>query len=182
METLPRFAVERTLGKLARLLRLLGFDTLSECEQPRGQFADRIDRGRIVLVRSRKGRGEPLAGRRVRIRSDRPAEQVVEVLRALDIRPETIRPFRLCLRCNEPIARVERSEVLGLVPDYTWETQETFTRCPRCLRIYWRGSHTERALAEIRSWLRRAAEAGGAETPEVRAGGAAREKERPKPA
>lgn len=161
METVPRFAVERTLGRLARLLRMLGFDTISECELPRRDFAARLDPGRVFLARSRGGRGEPPIRRRLRIRSDRPADQVVEVLRALGIRPEAIRPFRLCLLCNEPIARVERREVAGLVPDYTWETNETFTRCPRCRRVYWRGSHTERALAEIRSWVRRATEEGG---------------------
>ncbi len=161
METAPRFAVERTLGRLARLLRMLGFDTISECEHPRRDFAARVDSGRVFLARSRGGRGEPHVRRRLRIRSDRPADQVVEVLRALGIRPEAIRPFRLCLLCNEPIARVERREVAGLVPDYTWETNETFTRCPRCRRVYWRGSHTERALAEIRTWVRRATEEGG---------------------
>jgi len=164
VETAPRFAVERTLGRLARLLRMLGFDTISECEHSRRDFTARVDPGRVFLARSRGGRGEPHFLRRVRIRSDRPADQVVEVLRALGIRPEAIRPFRLCLRCNEPIERADRGEVLGLVPDYTWETNETFTRCPRCRRVYWRGSHTERALAEIRSWMRRAAgEAGGGE-------------------
>lgn len=161
METAPRFAVERTLGRLARLLRMLGFDTISECEHPRRDFIARLYPGRVFLARSRGGRGEPHVRRRVRIRSDRPPDQVVEVLRALGIRPEAIRPFRLCLCCNEPIEKADRGEVLGLVPDYTWETNETFTRCPRCRRVYWRGSHTERALAEIRSWMQRAEEEEG---------------------
>ncbi len=157
-ERTRRFAADRTLGKLARRLRMLGFDTLCECEVPRRRFEETIDAERIFLTRNRREFAKPVPYRKLFIGSDRPGDQVIEVLRALHIQPEEIHPFRRCLFCNVPIEAVERNQVLGLVPDYTWETRERFTRCPRCRRIYWRGSHTERALRELSVWIRRAAE------------------------
>ncbi len=158
VESTYRFAADRTLGKLARRLRMLGFDTLCECELPRRRFEAMIDTHRIFLTRNRRKSAEPVPYRKLFIGSDRPDDQVIEVLRALRIQAEEIHPFRRCLFCNLPIEEVERNHVLGLVPDYTWETRERFTRCPRCQRIYWRGSHTERALREMTVWIQRAGE------------------------
>jgi hypothetical protein len=73
-----------------------------------------------------------------------------EVVRRCGLRIEDLRPFTRCLRCNEPTVPAAKAEIERQVPEYVWETQESFSRCPRCGRVYWRGTHTERALATIR--------------------------------
>ncbi|MEJ5357742.1 MAG: Mut7-C RNAse domain-containing protein [Desulfobacterales bacterium] len=163
-ERIHRFAVDRTLGRLARKLRMLGFDTLSECDLPRRRFEGLIGPERNFLTRNRREFARPAPYRKILIQSDRVDAQVIEVLRVLRVQPAEIRPFRLCLLCNVPIEAVDRGDALGEVPDYVWETREIFSRCPRCRRIYWRGSHTERALREAQSWIRQAAERHRVET------------------
>lgn len=142
----PSFAAERTLGKLAKWLRLLGFDTILETGRPRRGFPEAVGPERIVLARSRA-----LAQMKsvVWIRSDDPLDQLRELVSGRWISRGDLRPFTRCLRCNAPIERVARAEVQGLVPDYVWEVQELFGRCPECRRITWRGSHTQRAMERI---------------------------------
>jgi len=144
----PAFAVERTLGRLGKWLRLMGFDTRMERDFPRGGFPGHVG-DRLVLTRTRSVcRTAP--GRAVFIAANDVTAQIAEVIRAVGLRESELHPFTRCLRCNEPIGAVPKAEVERQVPDYVWETQERFSRCPACGRVYWQGSHTARAAAEIR--------------------------------
>ena len=145
----PAFAVERTLGRLGKWLRLLGFDALFETECPPGGFSARCGPGRTLLTRTRRVAEAKTAPAPVFIRSNDPLEQVGEVVRALGLTAGDLRPFSRCLRCNAPIETLPREEARGAVPDFVWETQPSFSRCPRCRRIYWRGTHTARSLERI---------------------------------
>lgn len=86
-----------------------------------------------------------IAKERIFITSNHPFEQLREVVSALDIEKEDIRPFSRCIKCNTSIRRVEKNAVRGKVPDYIWETQDTFLTCSHCRRIYWSGSHIQRS-------------------------------------
>ncbi len=145
----PAFAVERTLGRLGKWLRLLGFDALFETECPPGGFIAHGDPGRTLLTRTRRVAEAHAAHAPIFIRSNDPFEQVGEVVRVLGLTVGDVKPFSRCLRCNVPIEVLPREEARGVVPDYVWETQPSFSRCPRCRRIYWRGTHTARSLERI---------------------------------
>lgn len=144
----PAFAVDRTLGRLGKWLRLMGFDTLLEQDDPRG-FADPAASGRIVLTRIRSRHQAFPAGRSLFIAHDRAAAQREQVVRELGLRACDLRPFTRCLRCNTVIVSADSTEVEDLVPEYVLATQESFSRCPSCGRVYWKGTHTARALEEI---------------------------------
>jgi hypothetical protein len=143
-----RFAVEKTLGKLTKWLRILGFDTCSEPCGSTGSRAAAVS-NRIVLTRTRRRcqelRGHPF----VFIRSNDPFDQLKEVIRGLGLSLQDIRPFSRCLLCNAPTEPVDKDAVLQLVPDFVWESHERFCQCRRCHKIYWPGSHTERGMARI---------------------------------
>jgi hypothetical protein len=142
------FAVERTLGRLGKWLRLMGFDTLAELDYPQGEFMRHIGAERIFLTRRERLRDSP--GRKTLfIRANDPAEQAVDLIRQAAIRVEDLRPFTRCILCNEKTEAVARSAVPRSVPDYVWNTQTHFSACPKCGRVYWRGSHTERALKKL---------------------------------
>lgn len=145
----PSFAVEKTMGRLARWLRLMGFDTLLETDYPRGAFAEHVGPERVFLTRTRGAPAVHAALRTILIQANDPADQLMEVIRRTALRREELRPFSRCLPCNEPIAAVAREEVAGAVPDYVVENQESFSRCPKCGRVYWPGSHTTRSLEKI---------------------------------
>jgi hypothetical protein len=145
----PSFAVEKTMGRLAKWLRLMGFDTLLETDYPKGMFAGHIGSGRIFLTRTRSALAAPSAYRTVFIQANDPMGQLAELIHRVDLRREELRPFSRCLQCNVTILAVAREEVARAVPDYVLENQESFSRCPRCERVYWPGSHTTRSLEKI---------------------------------
>jgi hypothetical protein len=150
------FAAERTLGRLATWLRLLGYDVVRENDLPGGRFAGPIEPGRVLLTRTRSAAGQEGA---VFVAPNAPLDQLRELVRMKIVTASGIRPFTRCLRCNLPTEEAAREEVRGLVPDYVWESREAFSRCPGCRRIYWRGSHTRRSLERFRALCREVEEA-----------------------
>ena len=147
-----RFAVDTMLGKLARWLRALGYDAAYDPFRDDAALL-RLAReeGRVLLTRDRKlllRRDLPQA---LLLRGDRVEEQVAQVLRELELPEEIARPFSRCLECNGELAEAARESVRELVPPYVFSTQQEFTRCPGCGRVYWKGTHFPRILARIRS-------------------------------
>jgi len=146
-----RFALDGHLGKLARALRLLGFDTEY---RPDVQDRELIDRAvmerRIILTRDR----ELLKARDVThgywVRTIDPHDQVREVLDRLDLRGSA-RPFTRCTVCNGDLVAVEAGEVEGEVPPRAWERHRDYRRCSHCRKVYWKGTHFER-LEEFVRW------------------------------
>jgi uncharacterized protein with PIN domain/sulfur carrier protein ThiS len=151
----PRFVVDVHLGRLARLLRLVGFDARWEHDLDDETLAS-IGQAehRIVLTRDRG----LLKRRRVThglfVRSERPFEQVVDVLRRLDL-ADRLAPFTRCLRCGGALAGVTKAEVLHLLEPLTREHYDEFHRCVACGQIYWSGSHHDR-LADLVEQIRTA--------------------------
>ena len=141
-----RFAAERTLGKLAKWLRILGFDTSFESETGGPTY---IEPGRIQLTRIRDRKKDNLSEKRIFITSDHYIEQLKQVLQILKIEPLELRPFSRCIRCNHLIEIADKTDVLGKIPDFIWETHDIFHICRRCNKIYWPGSHTKRSLDDI---------------------------------
>ncbi len=135
------FAAENTLGKLARWLRLLGFDTLYLARPDVEELLRLCGNSRLVLTRTWRVAVRLPAGRALLIEPDDPRQQVRQVVRQLGISRERVRLFSRCLRCNTLVVPIEREAVLGRVPDYVWQTQAAFSTCPDCGRIYWPGSH-----------------------------------------
>ena len=145
------FVAESTLGKLAKWLRILGFDTIYEQES---SSAEPCDSDRIRLTRTHhvyKKRGKKP---QIFITSDRYPEQVKQVVNELGIARDDVAPFTRCIRCNDPVCQVDKEAVLGKVSDYIWETQNIFWTCRRCYRIYWSGSHISQSKERIERFFR----------------------------
>ena len=146
-----RFFAEATLGKLAKWLRLLGFDTCYHRRAHLGEADEESLQHRILLTKTRKAAQRFADRRLVVIHEDKPEDQLREVVSALGIGPEDLKPFSRCLRCNRKTRPVSRDQVRGKVPDYVWQTAPRFTICDGCGKIYWPGSHTERAFDRLRN-------------------------------
>lgn len=144
----PEFAADRTLGKLAKWLRLMGFDTLFEGDAAGGGFREAAGRNRILLTRMRRRRGAP-AAETIFIESDDPRQQIREVIAHLNLDPSLLEPFSRCLRCNQKLDNIDPVDAYGRVPDYIWETHADFSRCPGCGRIFWPGSHVQRSRRQL---------------------------------
>lgn len=138
----PRFIADSMLGKLATWLRIVGCDVEYFGRIPDGDLADRVEEtGRILLTRDTLiVKRRKVRDRHFFVRGDSWRDQLRQVVERFAIDPYA-RPFTRCVRCNEPLAPLERSRAEGRVPPYVFETQPAFTACPSCGRIYWRATH-----------------------------------------
>ncbi len=143
------FAADRTLGKLAKWLRILGFDTIFELDASNNLFYEQLEPERVLLTRIAKLRDCFIAAKTVFIETDDVFAQLRQVFDELAIARKDIRVFSRCLQCNSLIIGVNKQAVYGLVPDYIWQTHNDFHMCRRCERIYWAGSHVERSREVI---------------------------------
>jgi len=145
----PRFVVDTMLGRLARWLRAMGYDTvyLGSAEDRRLlQLAHAEDR--ILLTRD--GKLARLAGTRgCLIRADQLDHQLVEAVEKLALAPKDSGWLSRCLECNATLEPRPKETLNGLVPDYIFATQSEFMGCPGCRKIYWPGSHADRMLARL---------------------------------
>jgi uncharacterized protein with PIN domain len=138
-----RFVLDVHLGRLAKSLRLLGFDSLYATTMGDATLS-RISRreGRILLTRDRGLLKRALVDHGYCVRSPRPPEQLGEVVRRFDLLGQ-VRPFSRCLRCNVPLRRISRRRARPRVPAYVARAYRHFRACPSCGRVYWQGTHWE---------------------------------------
>lgn len=133
------FLADAMLGSLARWLRALGYDTLYDVRWDDDALARRARaEGRLLLTRD----GELTRRRNLNvllIACQQGEEQARQVLSQISL-PAPV-PFSRCLLCNSPLDALPRGEAEALVPPYVFATQERFSRCPTCRRVYWRGTH-----------------------------------------
>jgi uncharacterized protein len=145
-----RFLADAMVGKLARWLRILGYDTL---------YFREIDNDRLLELARAEGRrlvtrDARLIGRRpglphTLIRDDRPEQQLRQIVRELRLCPSTGLLTR-CVECNATLEPIAKEQARPRVPPYVFRTQERFSRCPDCGRLYWKGTHEERIRARLK--------------------------------
>jgi len=155
MADIPKFIVDRNVGKLTGWLRLMGYDT---------RFFDGDDDSELVAIAKAEGRvilsrDTRIMERRlitsgqikaVLIDSDQPERQIHQVVDTLGL-DSRLRPFSLCLECNQSLVERGKDEVKDLVPPYVFKTQNYFMQCPNCRRIYWRGTHWQAMTKKLES-------------------------------
>lgn len=157
---LPRFIADAMLGRLARWLRTLGYDTayddaIADDDLVRRAWVE----GRHILTRDRRLFEEwRIEG--VLIRSDKTLEQLREVVAALGLRRPS-RLFTRCRVCNGALRSAEREAVADRVPPRVWQREESFIECGECGRVYWEGSHTERMRQVVETVFEVVSEHGG---------------------
>jgi uncharacterized protein len=144
-----RFVVDVNLGRLARLLRLLGFDVWWSNDADDQTLADiGLDEHRILLTRDRALLKRRTITHGLFVHSQHPEQQALEVIRRLDLR-QRLAPLTRCVRCNGELAAVSKDEVADHLEPLTRQYYEKFSRCPECGRIYWAGSHHARLVGLV---------------------------------
>jgi uncharacterized protein len=148
-----RFVLDVHLGRLARYLRLLGFDSWWRNEADDAALvASSLGEGRILLTRDRGVLKRSALTHAYYVREHDPRRQVGEVLRRFDLFDAVV-PFGRCLECNAPLEVVAKAEVEGLLPPRTRRDFDEFRRCQGCRRVYWKGSHYDRLRALVDQFL-----------------------------
>ena len=148
-----RFAADRMLGKLAKWLRILGYDTLYSRTLSGDRFLSLADEGRILLTRNTRLVGKIAPDRLVFVEADDPQMQLQDLICILGLKPDPDRFFGRCTVCNGLLEAVVPENVLGKVPDFIWTSHTRFSECRSCGRIYWPGSHLARSRRKIERLL-----------------------------
>ncbi|MCX8012042.1 MAG: Mut7-C RNAse domain-containing protein [Desulfobacterota bacterium] len=142
-KSFPRtFLVDHMLGKLAKYLRILGFDTLYFNKPDFNSFLKKASKEkRIILTRNTKIVALDSSYNFLLITRDQPIEQLGEVIEYFDIKIELERCLTRCLCCNQELKEVTTEEVEEKVPPYIFSIHQEFFFCPQCKRAYWPGTH-----------------------------------------
>jgi len=144
-----RFVADVMLGRLARWLRILGYDTLYSNTYRDEELARIADmEGRCLLTRDRELLSRYMVGRAYLVVSDDVFEQLRELVKMFDIGTEEAALSR-CVSCNSEIREVGKDEVRDHVPDYVFRTAPRFYRCDGCSKIYWSGTHVSKIREKI---------------------------------
>jgi uncharacterized protein len=137
------------LGRLARWLRVLGFDAAYDATASDRDLVQRaLDEDRILLTRDRHLLRELRPPRALEIQSDVPLKQLREVIGAFAVEAPT-ELFTRCLLCNVPLADVPNGERSTVVPARSRDLSGPVRRCAQCGRVYWPGSHVRRMSAAL---------------------------------
>jgi hypothetical protein len=149
-----KFIADVHLGRLAKYLRILGFDCLYQ-----NDFSDEyiietsIKEKRIILTMDRG----ILKNSRVKygflVKSKKVKEQLRNVMDRFDLYGKT-RPFSLCIDCNEKLNRISRNEASKVFTYLGDEYYKEFYRCPSCNKVYYKGSHYERMFEKLKEFLK----------------------------
>jgi uncharacterized protein with PIN domain len=145
----PCFVADKTLGRLARWLRIVGCDVLYGSNfSGKGLLAAARREHRIVLTRDRRLARRADMPPFLLVEDDRFREQLRQVVVAFDIDPRA-GLFRRCVDCNTELVEVPAEEAAAHVPEFVRATQKSFRRCPRCRHLYWDATHVERVRGEL---------------------------------
>jgi uncharacterized protein len=151
----PRFILDVHLGTLARRLRVVGVDAAYANDLDDDALIERANEGRRALLTQDRGL---LRRRRLwlgaYVRGARPDDQLRDVL---DRFAPPLAPWTRCTACNGLLAPARKADVEPLLQPGTRRTYQSFSRCPACGRVYWRGAHSTRLEQVVDSALRQVA-------------------------
>ena len=136
-----KFIADVMLGRLAKRLRLLGFDVLYDRTLNDNEIIRlSLEQDRVILTRDTALAARPLATNHLLVSADRAQEQMDQVLTAFPAEITDV-PLTRCSVCNETLIPTARDELKDLVPSHIYDEKADFMLCRMCGRVYWRGSH-----------------------------------------
>ena len=145
----PAFILDVHLGKLARLMRMAGFDTLYRNDYDDPQII-RIakEEKRTILTRDIGILKHNMVTHGYWMHNTDPEKQFKEVVRRFDLEKE-VNMFSRCLRCNGLLEPVDKKKVIDTLPECVKKTFTEFWQCSSCGNVYWQGSHYDRMKDKI---------------------------------
>ncbi len=143
-----KFAADRMLGRLARWLRVLGCDVIYGPHlSGYGLIRAARKENRLILTRDRRLK-QKQPPKFILIESDRYPEQLRQVIQECDLIVGAL--LTRCLKCNAVLQPRSKESVEPIVPPYVFATQENFSWCVKCHRVYWPATHHQRMVDELR--------------------------------
>lgn len=149
-----KFVADTMLGKLARWLRILGYDTVYNSSALLKALIELSNNKGAIFLTKRKSfpNGTTPPTTVYFVRGERFAEQFRCVVEHFNL-TASMTIFSRCLKCNVPVRSVEKQAVEGRVPPRSLEGFDTFYECPECLAVYWNGAHYANTLRKLQTMI-----------------------------
>jgi uncharacterized protein len=146
-----RFVADVMLGRLARWLRVLGFDTRYQSFDPVNDIGQMAQQGWIPLTRRRKL--IPLLDGIVFIRDNGIGEQLTQLKKVFSLETCHVNWFNRCLLCNVLLMDAPEEAARDNIPEYVfYKNMKSIRFCPSCGRYFWPGSHRDRMEKQLNRW------------------------------
>jgi uncharacterized protein with PIN domain len=141
---ITRFILDAHLGKLARYLRMLGFDTLYRNDYNDEEIIE-IARAqkRIILTRDKLLLRSPMVDHGYYVRAIEKHDQLIEVVRKFDLYSQ-IKSFTRCMTCNSVLLSKSKETFRDMIDPDIYNCYDEFFYCTTCDKVFWKGSHFER--------------------------------------
>jgi uncharacterized protein len=142
-----KFIADGTLARLAKWLRLVGYDTVVY-PHTAGRAMLRIADAekRIVLTRRQDMPERQFSGILYLLTSQDIGGQLSDIIKKFSLKIDKQKMFSICLKCNEKLIGVAKEDVRDLVPPYVFANYNEYNKCPSCQSIYWAGTHQRNAM------------------------------------
>jgi len=151
-ENRKKFLLDENLAKLAKWLRMLGYDVaiyrsinnekkISLCNKER----------RVYLTRSNKIAKRKEIFSRMLIRTEKYDEQLLEMLHLLEFNNKML--SSRCLVCNDKLQKIQVEKIKDLIPKYVTDNFSDFKICRKCGKIFWNGSHYAAMKSKLKNLL-----------------------------
>lgn len=149
----PRFVADVMLGKLAKWLRIAGYDVL---------YSNKYSDDELIAISREQGRILLSLDSRLLVRKSvdffiylQPGTLESQIRRILELTntAQIPAPFSRCLSCNEILLKATRESVRERIPEYVYKTHKNFKLCPTCGKIFWSGTHRKSVLRYLERLL-----------------------------
>ena len=146
-----KFVADSMLGKLAKWLRILGYDTIYQSYYRPGVIESLMKEGRCLLSRHKETVEQYTNA--LLINADRVGEQLADLKRAIPLKVDQPNWFSRCLVCNALLKEAKEDKAQRNVPEYVfYENIQGIRFCPSCGRYYWPGSHRAKMMSQLSEW------------------------------
>lgn len=140
-----KFVLDVHLGKLAKFLRLLGYDTLYRNDYDDPELAEiSANENRILLTKDRGLLKRKIVQHGYCVRSQDSQKQLLEVVERYNLKKDLLNKKARCLSCNNNLKQVKKEEVADRLEPLVLQYHNDFTYCEKCDQVFWKGSHYER--------------------------------------
>ena len=145
------FAADSMLGKLARYLRILGYDTAYQSNYSENELLKLSAKGRIILTKNQKTFSSyPHA---ILIEHNTIKDQIKMVDKAIGLTRDHNTWLNRCTLCNSLLSKVEEDEARENVPDFVFAHHpQNILFCPVCKKFYWPGTHKDNMMKQLKGW------------------------------
>lgn len=146
----PRFLLAENLNRLAKWLRLLGYDAAVYRSISTDKMINlAIRERRILLTRAKKIAARKEKFPRILIRSENHKQQLCELFNYISFDEKYI--FSRCRECNKLLFDITKDKIKELVPEFIFNSQTEFVICRKCGKIFWRGTHYQNMMQDLKN-------------------------------